>query len=101
MQPEMNHNGSTKKFKAISAALSLEGKGEFPISVDSLLQACPSIVCSISCLTGISLIMSQFKELDLGDDFSTVKACECLLKLAHAIQAKFCSEAVGSERSRV
>ena len=90
-----------KKFKAVSAALLLEGKGEFPVSMDSLLQACPSIVRSISCLTGISLITSQFEELDLGDDFSTDEACECLLKLAHAIQAKFCGEAVGSERSRV
>ena len=50
---------------------------------------------------GISLITSQFKELDLGDDFSTDEARECLLKLAHAIQAKFCSEAVSSERGRV
>ena len=91
----------TKKFKAVSAALSLEGKGEFPVSVDSLLQARPLIVRSISCLMGISLIMSQFEELDLGDDFSTDEACECLLKLAHAIQAKFCGEVVGSERSRV
>ena len=90
-----------KKFKAVSAALSLEGKGEFPISMDSLLQVRPLIVRSISCLTGISLITSQFEELDLGDDFSTDEACECLLKLAHAIQAKFCGEAVGSERSRV
>ena len=33
-----------KKFKVVSAALSLEGKGEFPVSVDSLLHSHPSIV---------------------------------------------------------
>ena len=69
--------------------------------MDSLLQACPLIVRSISCLMGISLITSQFKELDLGNDFSTDEAYECLLKLAHAIQAKFCGEAISSERSHM
>ena len=89
-----------KKFRAVSATLALEGKGELPVSVDKLLQARPSILHSISCLTGTSLITSQFKELDLGNDFSADEAHECLLKLAHALQAKSCSEAVGLERGR-
>ena len=74
-----------KKFKAVSATLSLEGKGELPVSIDSLLQARPSIIHSILCLSGVSLITSQFEELDLGDDFSTKQVCEYVLKLARAI----------------
>ena len=52
-------------------------------------------------MTGTDLLMSHVIDLDLGNNLSTEETQDHIMRLAHALHAKFCGEAAGSGKALV
>ena len=52
-------------------------------------------------MIGTDLLMSHVIDLDLGNSLSTEETQDHIMRLAHALHAKSCSEAAGSDKALV